>query len=163
MKNCIVWSKGGGGTGDLKGNYIGTHEMILFGAKGRHILSGKRESNVWEYGKCKPELHPMQKPIDLLENIILHSTQEGDLVFDPFFGSGQTGKAALINGRRFEGCEIDERYYRLAQSGLESIEPFTPSNNRLHSDVGDSPAQQALFTPEAGSAAGKSPKPAPRR
>ena len=148
MKNCIVWSKGGGGTGDLKGNYIGTYEMILFGAKGRHILSGKRESNVWEYGKCKPDLHPMQKPVDLLSNIIFHSTKEGDVIFDPFSGSGQTGKAALMNGRSFIGCEIDERYYRLAQSGLEGIEPSTPSSNRLHWTGGDSPALPSQSTLE---------------
>ena len=60
----------------------------------------------------------------------------------------------------------DERYPVQVVNGRAQVlrrKPATPSNNRLHSDVGESPAQQALFTPEADSAEGKLPAPAPRR
>lgn len=114
MKNCIVWAKGGGGTGDLAGNYIGTHEMVLFGAKGRHLLRGKREGNVWGYNKTKPEHHPMQKPTDIIENILMHSTDKGDTVLDPFMGSGSTGVAAVKTGRNFIGVERDAAHYATA-------------------------------------------------
>ena len=122
MKNCIVWSKGGGGTGDLSGNYIGTHEMILFGAKGRHLLRGKRESNVWQYGKQKPDAHPMQKPTDLIENILLHSSDEGQVVLDPFMGSGTTGVACLHLGRGFIGIETDPKHFDIACRRIENAE-----------------------------------------
>ena len=59
-----------------------------------------------------------------------------------------------MNGRSFIGCEIDERYYRLAQSGLEGIEPSSPSNNRMHltafgaSSAEVIPLQSNLFAEE---------------
>ena len=62
------------------------------------------------------------------------------------------------------GGMMDFAWFVFERTCIESpIIAWLPPNNRLHLDVGDSPAQQALFTPEAGSAEGKSPKPAPRR
>jgi tRNA/tmRNA/rRNA uracil-C5-methylase (TrmA/RlmC/RlmD family) len=94
-------------------------------------------------------------------------SEVGDTIFDPFMGSGSTGVAAIQTGRHFIGCEISAEYFAIAEKRIKSavFSPnfFTPSNNRLHLDVGDSPAQKDLFTLEAGSAEGKSPKPAPRR
>jgi len=129
VKNCIVWSKGGGGTGDLKGNYIGTHEMILFAVKGRHILSGKRESNVWLYGKCKPENHPMQKPSELIENIITHSVVDGGIVFDPFCGSGTFAVACINTGRNYIGIEKEEKYCRIAEERIHALR--SPAQNTM--------------------------------
>ena len=119
MKNCIVWSKGGGGTGDLKGNYIGTHEFIMYGSKGRHILNGKRQSNVWVYKKCPPENHPMQKPTDLIENIINKSSSIEDYVLDPFMGSGTTALACERLNRKWIGIEIEEKYCEIAAKRIE--------------------------------------------
>ena len=111
--------------------------------------------------------HPTEKPIGLMKWVIENYTNIGDTVFDPFMGSGTTGVACVETGRHFIGCEISAEYFAIAEKRVKSavFQPsfLTPSNNRLHLDVGDSPAQQALFTPEAGSAEGKSPTPAPRR
>lgn len=66
--------------------------------------------------------HPTQKPEKLLAKLILASSNEGDLVLDPFAGSGTTAVAAKKLGRRFIAVEADEKYCLLAQKRLESAE-----------------------------------------
>jgi site-specific DNA-methyltransferase (adenine-specific) len=66
--------------------------------------------------------HPTQKPEKLLAKIILASSNEGDLVFDPFLGSGTTSVVAKKLGRRYVGIEIDEKYCCLAQKRLDMAE-----------------------------------------
>ena len=58
--------------------------------------------------------HPTQKPLKLLRRALLASTREGDLVFDPFCGSGTTGVAAKELGRFFVGAEMERGYCELA-------------------------------------------------
>jgi site-specific DNA-methyltransferase (adenine-specific) len=58
--------------------------------------------------------HPTEKPVALMEMYIRNSTQPGDLVMDPFMGSGTTGVAAIRAGRRFIGIELDERWHGVA-------------------------------------------------
>ena len=65
--------------------------------------------------------HPTQKPIALLTRIIEASTKEGDVVFDPFMGSGTTGVAALKLGRRFVGVDNTKEYCDLAKKRLENV------------------------------------------
>lgn len=67
-------------------------------------------------------LHPTQKPLDLLQMLIGQYTQPGELVLDPFAGSGSTLKAAQLTGRRAIGIEMDEEYCRRAQAWLDSAE-----------------------------------------
>ena len=70
------------------------------------------------------------------------------IVFDPFMGSGTTGKAALFDGRDFIGVEFDPQNFEIARREIDSIVAFTPSNNRLHWTGGDSPAQPSFSTLE---------------
>jgi site-specific DNA-methyltransferase (adenine-specific) len=60
--------------------------------------------------------HPWAKPVTLMEKLVLIYTNPGDLVFDPFCGSGTTGIACKKHGRRFIGCETNEEYFQLAKS-----------------------------------------------
>jgi len=62
--------------------------------------------------------HPCQLPIHLLERIILMSTDEGDIILDPFVGTGTTAIAAKRLGRKFIGIDIDEKYVNIAQDKL---------------------------------------------
>lgn len=90
----------------------------------RHMNSGKQMKSVWnmtapktiekEFGK-----HPTQKPLELLERILLSSTNQGDLVFDPFAGSATTGVAAIKHLRRFVGCELEDSFIAIAQQRLK--------------------------------------------
>ena len=65
--------------------------------------------------------HPTQKPLALLERIITASTKEGDVIFDPFMGSGTTGVAAVKLRRSFVGIDNTEEYCELAKRRIENI------------------------------------------
>lgn len=128
LRNMIVWAKGGGGMGDLAGDYAPEHEIIAYAVKGGHKLRGKRLSNVWQVKKDRAAsyVHPTQKPVALMARAIEKSTDKGDVVIDPFMGSGTTLRAALDTGRRAIGVELDERYCaaavdRLAQQSLFAV------------------------------------------
>ena len=65
--------------------------------------------------------HPTQKPLTLLERIIMASTKENDLILDPFMGSGTTGVAAVKLGRRFVGIDVEKQYFDLAEKRISAI------------------------------------------
>ena len=65
-------------------------------------------------------LHPTQKPIALLENLILTFTNEGDLVLDNCIGSGSTGVACINTNRDFIGIEKDEKFFNIAQERINN-------------------------------------------
>lgn len=118
-KNQIIWFKGGGGMGDLKGNYAFNYESIMYATKGKHEIRGKREGSVWQIKKCRQEFHETQKPTELIENIILHSSDEGSTVFDPFMGSGTTGIACINTKRNFIGIEMMPSAFDIAKKRIE--------------------------------------------
>lgn len=67
----------------------------------------------------KDKLHPTQKPVKLLEKLILNSSKEDDLVFDPFMGSSSTAIASINTNRKFLGFELDEKFYNISQERIE--------------------------------------------
>ena len=74
--------------------------------------------DVWESSLTKPSekkwgKHPTQKPLEILEKIILASTDEGDFILDPFNGSGTTGIAASKLNRKYIGIEKEKEYLDL--------------------------------------------------
>jgi site-specific DNA-methyltransferase (adenine-specific) len=81
------------------------------------IVQGKERLR----GEDGRALHPTQKPVKLLELIILASSNEGDLVLDPFFGSGTTGYVAQRLKRDWIGIELSEKYIEAAQNRLKDI------------------------------------------
>ena len=121
VKNCIVWFKRGGGLGDLKKGYIYNHEFIIYCAEKNHRLNGKRRNDVFEFAKDAPStyVHPTQKPISLLKEIIERSSNEGGVVLDCFMGSGSTGVACVNTNRRFIGIELDDGYFNIAKKRIE--------------------------------------------
>ncbi|MBC8465552.1 site-specific DNA-methyltransferase [bacterium] len=131
-KNCLIWVKSNHGSGDLKGNFAPQHELILFackGSKGRP-LRGKRPSNVLfkrENGIINfyPKVsnnkfkHGTSKPVEILTKLIKISSEQGDLVFDPYGGSMSTGEACIRTNRKYLIVEIDEEF---CAQGLERLE-----------------------------------------
>ena len=69
--------------------------------------------------KKRRDEHPCQLPIPLLERLILMSTDEGDIVFDPFVGTGTTAVAAKRLGRKYVGIDIDPQYIKITQKNLQ--------------------------------------------
>ena len=64
--------------------------------------------------------HPTEKPVELMRDLIINSTNEGDKVLDPFMGSGSTCLACKQTNREYYGIEIDEKYYDIAKKRLEN-------------------------------------------
>jgi site-specific DNA-methyltransferase (adenine-specific) len=64
-------------------------------------------------------IHPTVKPTDLMRYLCRLVTQPGGTVLDPFMGSGTTGKAAMLDGLQFIGCEMDEQYYKIAEARIK--------------------------------------------
>ncbi|WP_243116920.1 DNA-methyltransferase [Heliophilum fasciatum] len=124
VKNCIIWSKNGGGMGDLRGQYSPSHEFLIFATKGRHLLNGKRISDVWPVARDASAhyVHPTQKPVKLAETIITKSSKPGDTVLIPFCGSGSDCVAAKQLGRRFIAFDIEQRYIDAANLRLEAVD-----------------------------------------
>lgn len=65
--------------------------------------------------------HPTQKPKYLLEKIVLASTEEGQVILDPFCGLGTTGVEAVRFGRKFVGIDVSEEYLEISKKRLEKV------------------------------------------
>lgn len=120
VKNMIVMNKSNHGMGDLAGSYAPKHELLLFAAKGRHVLNfPPRLKDVWDvpvkFSGARRE-HPNEKPAAWLTPAILASSKPGGSVLDPFAGSGSTLVAAAAAGRVACGIEIDPQWHAVAAS-----------------------------------------------
>jgi DNA modification methylase len=94
-------------------------------ARRRHLTAGKFATNLWHIPSLKGRSaekcgHPAQKPLKLIERIVLSSSEPGDLVMDPFMGSGTTAVVAEQHQRRWLGIEMNPAYIRIAKHRLKS-------------------------------------------
>ena len=92
-------------------------------------------NNIWKYTvgfNINVGKHPAVFPYELARDHILSWSNEGDTVFDPFLGSGTTMQAALINGRKFIGCEIDEKYFKSIEENYKLRKKRTNLSNHLN-------------------------------
>ncbi|MFN0075921.1 MAG: DNA-methyltransferase [Prosthecobacter sp.] len=101
-------------------------------ARRAHLDAGKFATNILRVpslkGISKEKCgHPSQKPIDLIDKLIACSTDEGDLVIDPFLGSGTTAAAAKRLGRKWIGIEKDAGYVQIATERLKAVERHSSS------------------------------------
>lgn len=107
----LVWVKDGPGMGDLDGTWGQGYEFILYLKKGRRLRSNgvNRRSGILTFPQVRPGdlIHPHEKPVPLLTELIRWSTDPGDWIVDPFGGSGSTVRAAKANGRSAIGIELD--------------------------------------------------------
>ena len=111
VTNMVIWSKGGGGIGDLKKTFSTDFEICLVCNRGS-LLAGKRIGSVWSFGKdaASQYLHPTQKPVSLVAQAIQSTTGKSALILDPFVGSGTTLIAAEQLDRRCYGLELSPAY-----------------------------------------------------
>jgi len=118
LKNILVWEKNNTSMGDLKGDFAPKVEFVLFFQKGRRLINGKRDPNIFKFKRTGNNLHPTEKPVDMMEYLISKFTDEGQVVLDPFMGSGTTGVACKNLGRDFIGIELDENYFEIAKKRI---------------------------------------------
>lgn len=95
-------------------------EYVLFLRKGRaKRINNVGSKTVHQFDNIMGnKQHPTEKPVDLMQYYISNSSNEGDIVFDPFMGSGSTGVAAKNLNRDFIGIELDENYFEIAKSRI---------------------------------------------
>ena len=124
VKNAIIWKKNNWSMGDLQGAYAGQYEVILFAQKGRRKLNEvdgrKRHPDILEFDRVPTTKlrHSHEKPEDLIEFLIKKSSNPGELVIDPFAGSGTTAVCAKRLNRNFITIELDEYYVNVAKQRL---------------------------------------------
>lgn len=118
-KNCIVWDKMWFGMG---GNWRPNHEFIIYGTsknkKDSGTITSTKKENILRHRRVSPQKlqHSCEKPIPLLEEII---EQNGNIILDPFMGSGTTGVACKNLNRSFIGIELDVNYFNIAKERIE--------------------------------------------
>jgi DNA modification methylase len=147
--NDVTWYK----TNPMP-NFLGTRftnatETLLWCSKGEHYKKytfnykimkkyngDKQMTSVWQIGLCVGDerlkrddgkkAHSTQKPEELLKRVILSTSKQGDIVLDPFFGTGTTGAVAKKLKRQFIGIEKESEYILLAENRIKAIEIFFP-------------------------------------
>jgi len=102
--------------------------------------SGKQMRSVWNIPltpqqEKKSGKHPTQKPIELLKRIILSTTEKGDLVLDPFNGSGTTGLVSKLYNRRYIGIDLEKTYLDLTLKRIKAIEPKITNQENLNCNI----------------------------
>ena len=148
--NDIAWYKPNASPNLSCRYFTASHETLLWARKdkkAKHVFNynemrngnwpedslkrpNKQMRSVWVINTPKPDekkfgKHPTQKPLDLLNRIVLASTNKGDIILDPFTGSSTTGLAACDHGRKFIGIDMEKEFLDL------SIQRFKDINNNL--------------------------------
>ena len=121
----LVWNKGNKIMGQA---YMSQFEYILFFRKGKFkkinkcgtsdILEVPNKKRKGEDGK---NLHDTEKPVELMRILVENSSQENDIVFEPFMGIGATVVASLELNRRCIGVELDDKYFSIAKDRVEQL------------------------------------------
>ena len=113
--HSVIWDKKNPGLGI---RYRRQHEMLMVAhRKGSRIRWGDNVPAVANIISMMPDrerAHPNEKPVRLMQQIVSTHSRAGDIILDPFMGSGTTGVAAVMLGREFIGVEIDEGYFDIA-------------------------------------------------
>lgn len=133
--STLIWDKGQINGGDLRLPWAPGHEPITFGvyvpsqahrAKGFGNLAARlRRSTVVEVPRLhgrQVNRHPTEKPVALMRQLVESSSLPGEIVLDPFAGCGSTLVAAVLEGRRAYGVEVDERYATTAVERVKRAE-----------------------------------------
>ena len=121
----IEWLKTNPVPINSKINYLSNaREIAVLGIKkSKPTFNSSYDNGLYQYPIChdKGRFHPTQKPLELIRELIIKHSNEGDIVLDCFNGSGTTGVAAIQTNRQFIGCEINPEYYEQSKKRIETI------------------------------------------
>ncbi|MEM7508449.1 MAG: site-specific DNA-methyltransferase, partial [Pseudomonadota bacterium] len=143
IQNDVIWRKTNPMPNFRGKRFCNAHETLIWAAKSaeakpkfnydalKALNEGLQMRSDWVLPICSggerlkteegAKAHPTQKPESLLHRVLIGSTDPGDIVLDPFFGTGTTGAVAKRLGRRFIGIEREERYAKIARARLAGI------------------------------------------
>ena len=147
LLNDVVWLKTNPMPNFLGKRFTNAHETLIWAARSEasrpafnyHAMKALNDDQQmrsdWTIPVCggrerlrtgKIKAHPTQKPEALLHRVLIATTRPGDVVLDPFFGTGTTGAVARLLGRRFVGIEREPGYVQLARDRIATILPLGP-------------------------------------
>jgi DNA (cytosine-5)-methyltransferase 1/site-specific DNA-methyltransferase (adenine-specific) len=130
VKDVLIWRKSNPMPRNINRRYVQDMEFAIWGVKkGAKWVFNKPEEvpylrSIFEtslVSGLEKTSHPTQKSLKLMKDIIEIHTNKGDVILDPFMGSGSTGVAALELERKFIGIDNDEKYYKIALKRLASV------------------------------------------
>ena len=155
--NDIIWSKPNAVPNFSGTRFKNSHETLLWCSKNKkskyrfnyktmkYLNNGKQDNSVWDIGICigkerlkdenNVKIHSTQKPEKLLHKIILSSSKPGDIILDPFFGTGTTGAVAKRLGRKFIGIEREDKYIYAAQNRISKVKEFVDDISLLKLEI----------------------------
>ena len=132
--NEILWHKTDATPNLSCTRFVADHENFIWARKRgcknffdyktmKEMNNGKQMRSIWAKGKTTggKRIHPTQKPEWLLERIILATSNENDVVLDPFIGSGTTPAVAKKLSRQYIGIELDNHFFKLANERVNSV------------------------------------------
>ena len=150
MLNDIIWRKTNPMPNFRGRRFTNAHETLIWASKSdkskytfnyeamKALNEGLQMRSDWTLPLCTgaerlkgadgKKAHPTQKPENLLARVILSSTKRGDVILDPFFGTGTTGAVAKKLGRHFIGIEQDEAYVKIATDRIAAVSPIVDSD-----------------------------------
>lgn len=130
VKDIIIWKKTNPMPRNINRRYVQDTEFAIWGVKRKGKWTFNKPENV-PYLRSLVETctvsgkertaHPTQKSLELMRKIIKTHTNEGDVIVDPFMGSGTTGVAALKENRKFLGIEVNPEYFNIAKKRISEI------------------------------------------
>ncbi|MBL8587580.1 MAG: site-specific DNA-methyltransferase [Methylobacteriaceae bacterium] len=171
--NDIVWRKANPMPNFRGRRFTNAHETLIWASRSSQakgytfnyeaLKAGNEDCQLrsdWHFPICTGaerlkdasgrKTHPTQKPEALLARILLAASKPGDLVLDPFFGSGTTGAVAKRYGRRFVGVEREETYAKAARARIAAVEPLPADSVAAAPAKREAPRVAFLSVVEAG-------------
>lgn len=127
MIRLIIWQKTNPVPLNQSATYLSnSREIAVVGVKGgKPTFNGKYDNGIYSYPIPRhngQRVHPTQKPLDLFRALVRKHSVASDMIVDPFLGSGTTAVAAIQEGRKFTGCEIDPEYVKQAKLRVSNLE-----------------------------------------
>lgn len=115
----LVWRKTNPSPMNGQHTYLSGLELaVWFKKRGAKTFNAFCKTALFQYPNGKSKVHPTEKNLDLFVELVADNTDPGQTVFDPCMGSGTSGVAAVIQGRRFKGVELNPKFFEIADDRI---------------------------------------------
>ena len=134
VKDIIRWEKTNPMPRNRDRRYIVDYEFAIWAVEKHNKWIFNRQSSTYDRSEIKMPIasraekkfgaHPTQKPVKLMEELVMRHSNNNAIVLDPFMGSGSTGVAAINTNRDFIGIELDQTYFKIAENRINEAQTF---------------------------------------
>lgn len=125
----LVWEKTNPSPFHGQRFFLSGIETAVFARKTGAAYNGFCRNTVFRFARARSDIHPTQKPVPLMRELIRLCSEPGDVVLDPCIGSGTTAEAALLEGRHYLGFDKNRSYVSAAKKRLSKVQLPLPENN----------------------------------